>query len=98
MARQLSQPFSVHKGGNNDGRGYVEKAADAGKVSLLQEGPLRYLLRAVGAGMGLTLVVFVYKHMVSPIRYKSGSWTGFETSFALVKAGIAVKSAELMVT
>ena len=43
-------------------RGYVEKTADAGvgKVALLQEDPLRYMLRAVGAGMGLTLVVFVY--------------------------------------
>ena len=43
-------------------RGYVEKAADAGagKVSLLQEDPLRYMLRAVGAGMGLTIVVFAY--------------------------------------
>src|SRR5688500_5024259 len=43
-------------------RGYVEKAADAGvgKVSLLQEDPLRYMLRAIGAGMGLTLVVFVF--------------------------------------
>jgi nitrite transporter NirC len=43
-------------------RSYVEKAADAGagKVSLLQEDPLRYMLRAVGAGMGLTLVVFVF--------------------------------------
>ena len=43
-------------------RGYVEKAADAGfgKVTMLQDDPLRYMLRAVGAGMGLTLVVFVY--------------------------------------
>jgi nitrite transporter len=43
-------------------RGLVEKAAEAGagKVSLLQEDPLRYMLRAVGAGMGLTLVVFVF--------------------------------------
>jgi nitrite transporter len=43
-------------------RGYVVKAADAGagKVSLLQEDPVRYLLRAVGAGMGLTIVVFTY--------------------------------------
>jgi nitrite transporter NirC len=43
-------------------RGYVEKAADAGvgKVTLLREDPLRYMLRAVGAGMGLTLVVFVF--------------------------------------
>jgi nitrite transporter NirC len=43
-------------------RSYVEKAADmgAGKISLLQDDPLRYMLRSVGAGMGLTLVVFVY--------------------------------------
>jgi hypothetical protein len=43
-------------------RSYVEKAADAGvgKVSLLQEDPLRYMLRAVGAGMGLTVVVSTF--------------------------------------
>jgi nitrite transporter len=43
-------------------RGLVERAAEAGvgKVSLLQENPLRYMLRAVGAGMGLSLVVFVF--------------------------------------
>src|SRR6516225_5221883 len=41
---------------------YVEKAADAGvgKINMLQDDPLRYMLRAVGAGMGLTLVVFVF--------------------------------------
>ncbi|MGO8924107.1 MAG: formate/nitrite transporter family protein, partial [Xanthobacteraceae bacterium] len=41
---------------------YVEKAADAGfgKIRLLEDDPLRYMVRAVGAGMGLTLVVFVY--------------------------------------
>jgi len=41
---------------------HVEKAADAGagKINLLQDDPLRYMLRAVGAGMGLTLVVFVF--------------------------------------
>ena len=43
-------------------RTHIEKAAAAGarKVSLLQLDPRRYLLRSVGAGMGLTLVVFVY--------------------------------------
>ena len=43
-------------------RSYVEKAADAGvmKMALLQQDPLRYMLRSVGAGMGLTLVVFVF--------------------------------------
>jgi nitrite transporter NirC len=43
-------------------RPYVEKAAHAGarKVSLLQLDPSRYLVRSVGAGMGLTIVVFVF--------------------------------------
>lgn len=43
-------------------RVHVEKAAHAGvtKLGLLQEDPARYLLRSVGAGMGLTLVVFVF--------------------------------------
>jgi nitrite transporter len=41
---------------------HVEKAADAGfsKAALLQTDPVRYMLRSVGAGMGLTLVVFVF--------------------------------------
>jgi nitrite transporter len=40
----------------------VEKAAAAGfgKITLLQDDPLRYLTRSVGAGMGLTIVVFVF--------------------------------------
>jgi len=43
-------------------RSHVEKAAEAGfgKINLLQDDPLRYMLRSVGAGMGLTLVVFVF--------------------------------------
>jgi nitrite transporter len=43
-------------------RSHVEKAAEAGhgKISLLLDDPLRYMLRSVGAGMGLTLVVFVF--------------------------------------
>jgi nitrite transporter len=43
-------------------RSYVEKAAETGfvKSSLLQDDPPRYLLRSVGAGMALTLVVFVF--------------------------------------
>jgi len=41
---------------------HVEKAAatGAGKVTLLLGDPWRYMLRSVGAGMGLTLVVFVF--------------------------------------
>ena len=43
-------------------RTYVEKAADAGagKVSLLQLDPCRYLLRSVGAGIVLTVVGFAF--------------------------------------
>jgi nitrite transporter len=43
-------------------RSHVEKAAEAGhgKIGLLLDDPLRYMLRSVGAGMGLTLVVFVF--------------------------------------
>jgi len=53
---------------------YVEKAADAGvgKISLLQDDPLRYMLRAVGAGMGLTLVVFVF--WVLKQTYTTSPW------------------------
>jgi nitrite transporter NirC len=43
-------------------RRYAEKVAEtgSGKVILLQEDPFRYMLRAIGAGMGLTIVVFVF--------------------------------------
>jgi nitrite transporter NirC len=43
-------------------RVHVEKAAHAGvtKLSLLHEDPVRYMLRSVGGGMGLTLIVFVF--------------------------------------
>src|SRR5690348_13157477 len=43
-------------------RPLVEKAiiAGAGKFTLLREDPARYMLRSVGAGMALTLVVFVF--------------------------------------
>jgi nitrite transporter len=43
-------------------RSVVEKAAEAGarKSTLLQDDPSRYMLRSVGAGMGLSLVVFVF--------------------------------------
>ncbi|MGZ8202340.1 MAG: formate/nitrite transporter family protein [Burkholderiales bacterium] len=43
-------------------RPLVEKAAlaGAGKIALLREDPYRYMLRSLGAGMALTLVVFVF--------------------------------------
>jgi len=43
-------------------RPHVEKAivSCTGKITLLRESPSRYMLRAFGAGMALTLVVFVY--------------------------------------
>src|SRR6476620_11286555 len=49
---------------------YVEKAADAGagKLKLLQDDPLRYMVRSIGAGMGLTLVVFVFWVLKQDLR------------------------------
>ena len=43
-------------------RPHVEKAiaAGVGKFALLREDPYRYMLRSLGAGMALTLVVFVF--------------------------------------
>jgi nitrite transporter NirC len=54
-------------------RSHVEKAAEAGfaKISLLQDDPARYMLRAVGAGMGLTLVVFVFWVLKQNLRDSS---------------------------
>jgi len=51
-------------------RPYVEKAAAAGvnKVRLLEDNPSRYLLRSLGAGMGLTLVVFVFWVLMHNLR------------------------------
>ena len=63
-------------------RDHVKKAADAGvsKAVLLQEDPLRYMLRAVGAGMGLTLIVFVFwvlKHNLHDISIGAVIASGF---------------------
>src|SRR3954464_14459688 len=43
-------------------RAYVDKAAaaGAGKSSHLERDPRRYLVRSVGGGMGLTLIVYVF--------------------------------------
>jgi nitrite transporter len=45
-----------------DDRVHVAKAVAAGvaKIDLLQRDALRYIVRSVGAGMGLTLVVFTF--------------------------------------
>jgi nitrite transporter len=41
---------------------HVQKASDSAvaKADLLQNEPVRYMLRSVGGGMGLTLIVFVF--------------------------------------
>jgi nitrite transporter NirC len=43
-------------------RSHVEKAAEAGagKIFLLEQDPPRYMLRSIGAGMGLTITVFIF--------------------------------------
>ena len=66
-------------------RDHVEKAAEAGvrKAALLQEDPLRYMLRAVGAGMGLTLVVFVFwvlQHNLQELAVGAVIASGFSAS------------------
>lgn len=54
-------------------RSHVEKAAEAGfaKIRLLQDDSARYMLRAVGAGMALTLVVFVFWVLKQNLRDSS---------------------------
>jgi nitrite transporter len=44
------------------GRTHVEKAAETGvlKISVLERDPPRYMLRSFGAGMFLSIVVFVF--------------------------------------
>jgi nitrite transporter NirC len=68
-------------------RSYVEKAANAGagKVSLLQADPLRYLLRSVGGGMGLTLVVFVFWVLTQNLHA-----TGFAREIAAAFFGVGL--------
>jgi nitrite transporter len=70
-------------------RSYVEKAAGAGagKVSLLEHDPLRYLLRSVGGGMGLTLVVFVYWVLTQNLH---GMPFGKEIAAALFGVGLTI--------
>ena len=63
-------------------RDHVKKAADAGvgKAVLLKDDPLRYMMRAVGAGMGLTLIVFVFwvlKHNLNDISIGAVIASGF---------------------
>jgi nitrite transporter len=68
-------------------RRYVEKAAlaGAGKVSLLQDEPLRYLLRSVGGGMGLTIVVFVFWVLTQNLQ-----GTGFSKEIAAAFFGVGL--------
>jgi len=49
---------------------YVEKAADAGvrKINLLENDPLRYMLRSLGAGMFLSIVVFVFWSLMNNLQ------------------------------
>ena len=70
-------------------RPYVEKAADAGanKVRLLQDSPARYLLRSLGAGMGLSLVVFVYWVLMHNLR---GLPFGKEIAAAYFGVGLTI--------
>jgi nitrite transporter len=70
-------------------RSYVEKAAlaGAGKVSLLHDEPLRYLLRAVGGGMALTIVVFVFWVLTQNLQ---GTGFGREIAAAFFGVGLTI--------
>jgi nitrite transporter NirC len=70
-------------------RAYVDKAArtGAGKVRLLRQDPLRYLLRSVGAGMGLTLVVFVFWVLMHNLN---GMPLGREIAAAFFGVGLTI--------
>jgi nitrite transporter NirC len=78
-------------------RTYVEKAADSGvrKIGMLQTDPSRYLVRAVGAGMFLSIVVFVYWSLVQNLSETPLGKVIAAAFFGVGLAGIVFTNAEL---
>lgn len=70
-------------------RPLVEKSAASGqrKISLLERDPSRYLLRAVLAGMYLSIVVFVYWQLLNDLH---GSPFGKVIASAFFGVGLAI--------
>jgi nitrite transporter NirC len=76
---------------------YVEKAADTGalKNSLLETSPSRYMLRSLGAGMFLSIVVFVFWVLMHNLRDMSLGKAIASCFFGVGLTGIVFTKAEL---
>ncbi len=76
---------------------YVEKAADAGarKINLLTSDPSRYMLRSLGAGMFLSIVVFVFWVLMHNLRDMSLGKVIASAFFGVGLVGIVFTNAEL---
>jgi len=76
---------------------YVENAADAGarKINLLTSDPSRYMLRSLGAGMFLSIVVFVFWVLMHNLRDMSLGKVIASAFFGVGLVGIVFTNAEL---
>jgi nitrite transporter NirC len=76
---------------------YVEKAADTGalKISLLETSPSRYMLRSFGAGMFLSIVVFVFWVLMHNLQDISLGKVIASSFFGVGLTGIVFTNAEL---
>ncbi|MGO9018713.1 MAG: formate/nitrite transporter family protein [Syntrophobacteraceae bacterium] len=76
---------------------YVEKAADAGarKINMLASDPSRYMLRSLGAGMFLSIVVFVFWVLMYNLRDMSLGKVIASAFFGVGLVGIVFTNAEL---
>ena len=76
---------------------YVEKAAEAGagKIKMLQSDPSHYMLRSLGAGMFLSIVVFVFWALMYNLRDMSLGKVIASAFFGVGLMGIVFTNAEL---
>ncbi len=78
-------------------RSHVEKAADTGarKINMLQSDPSRYMLRSFGAGMFLTITVFVFWALTHNLQDMSFGKVIASAFFGVGLTGIVFANAEL---
>ncbi|MGO9019850.1 MAG: formate/nitrite transporter family protein [Syntrophobacteraceae bacterium] len=76
---------------------YVEKAADTGvnKINLLVNDPSRYMLRSLGAGMFLSIVVFVFWTLMHNLQDMPFGKVIASAFFGVGLMGIVFANAEL---
>ena len=76
---------------------YVEKAADTGarKIKMLENDPSRYMLRSFGAGMFLSIVVFVFWVLMQNLQDISIGKVIASAFFGVGLTGIVFTNAEL---